>query len=319
MKTVIKISVLMVLLLSFYACDSDMNDGAVLILPLRMGLYASPDWGAEDIHPGGLIVFTYEDYGLRCLCLFYCNEYGSVIGQIPTADDYDPFDVSEPSWAPSRMEVVCKVDNAYTMEEGLYICDASGNLKLLVAGEFCGSPNWSPDGSRIAYLLYELYEDYEYVYNLFVIDADGGTPTRLTTTGVRSFDWFPDGERIIYETFQSGDHVLVALDVDSGVETELYINDNYMDDVVVSPDGEYVAYSFNPPGETPRDIYVLNIKTEEIRRVTAEKIPPPEENPIPMMQGAFSPIWSPDGKSMAFLSTRRNYNGYDLYKIRVFE
>lgn len=317
MKTVIRIIILIILLLSFYACDSEIDDGAVLILPLSMGLYASPDWGAEDIHPGGLIIFTYEDYGFKCLCLLYCNGYGSVIGYIPTANDYDPFNVSEPSWAPNRMEVVCKLDNSYTMEEGLYICDAFGNLEILVAGEFCGTPNWSPDGTKIAYLLYELYEDY--VYNIFVIDADGGTPIRLTTSGVRSFDWFPDGERIIYDTFKGGYHVLVALDVDSGVETELYVNNNYMEDVAVSPDGECVAYSCNPPGETPRDIYILNIKTKEIRRVTAEKIPPPEEYPIPMMHGAFSPTWSPDGKSIAFLSTRHNYNSYDLYKTRVFE
>jgi Tol biopolymer transport system component len=313
MKTVVKITVVITLLLAFYACDTEVDDGAVLILPLSLDLNASPDWGAGDVHPGSLIVFACENYGLGggCFCLMYCDEYGSVIAQIPAANDYDPFDVSEPSWAPNRREVVCKLDNSYTKEAGLYICDVFGNLELLVAGGSCGKPKWSPDGSKIAYLLYEDSE-----YNIFVIDVGGGTPRRLTTGGVGSFDWFPDGKRLLCR-YQG----LTSIDVNTGeiVDlSDLTSEITYMDEINVSPDGEYVAYSCNPAGDTPRDIYILNLKTKEICRVTAEKIPPPEEYPIPMMHGAFSPTWSSDGKSIAFLSTRRNYNSYNLYKIRVF-
>ena len=304
MQWVKVLGVVIVLILLTCACDTVLDDGAVLILPLNIGLYASPDWGAEDRYSGGLIIFTYEDFGTRCLYFLYCDDDGYLIGHIPTFDDYDMFNVSEPSWAPKGMKVVCKLNHSITMEDGLYICDILGNLEPLVVGSGYKEPKWSPEGSKIAYLLYE-----DSKYNIFVIDAEGGTATRLTTGGVGSFDWFPDGERLLYIQRGQG---LMSINVNTGETADLSDLSSKIpsiDEIDVSPDGERVAFE----GEGNR-IYVLNLKTGEIRQVTAWEYEP-DDYPHLCPSGDFTPTWSPDGNWIAFVSTRSSEH---LFKIRVF-
>ena len=58
---------------------------------------------------------------------------------------------------------------------------------------FDGYPDWSPDGSKLAYASGDRYEE------IYVMDSDGANPIRLIQTGVASDpDWSPDGATIAF-------------------------------------------------------------------------------------------------------------------------
>ena len=78
-----------------------------------------------------------------------------------------------------------------------------------------------------------------------------------------------------------------------------------------SPDGKYIAYSCRKVAgrdyafSTNTDIYLYNVETGETQNLTAG-----------MMGYDTAPLFSPDGKKLAFLSMERN--GYEADKNRLF-
>jgi TolB protein len=86
---------------------------------------------------------------------------------------------------------------AYQRHDGigfdLYVMPASGGegTQLTNGPGDESSPNWSPDGARVAFLADSALQ---------VVSADGGDATRLTelTGDVIDFDWMPDGSALVY-------------------------------------------------------------------------------------------------------------------------
>jgi Tol biopolymer transport system component len=63
-------------------------------------------------------------------------------------------------------------------------------------------PDWSPDGSKIAYA-----DSLTGTSDIYVMNADGSDQTRLTTSSDVEFGaaWSPDGNEIAYVRFVNGD------------------------------------------------------------------------------------------------------------------
>jgi Tol biopolymer transport system component len=74
----------------------------------------------------------------------------------------------------------------------IWICDSDGSnqQRLTSLGVFCGSPQWSPDGERMAF-----QSILEGQWGIFVTSADGGKPKRLTSSPVLEVtsSWSRDG------------------------------------------------------------------------------------------------------------------------------
>lgn len=120
-------------------------------------------------------------------------------------------------------------------------------------------------------------------------------------------------------------------------------------DAAVSPNGTQVAFSSNREGQW--EIYILDLKTDELTRVTNTKsfdgspawspdgqyliyqtlngdhldliiqsIADPESAPIQLTSGAgnnFSPAWSPDGRTIAFITDRGGKNALWLADLQT--
>jgi Tol biopolymer transport system component len=295
MKWVRTVAWVVVLILLACACDTELDDGAIPISPEYMDVN-SPDWG-----PSGLIIFSSWNYGTYGSELWYCDSEGAGLKQV--TDNY--FTEFSPSWSPDGKSVVCGFEGDSLIEYGLFVCDISdGGLTPLITGDTYIYPKWSPDGSRIAY-------NRRSDYNLFVIDVESTIPEDLGSHGLL-VGWAADSERLLCKRGK-GDYLIICiLDLGTGEETEAYVGTHSMTSTAISPNGEWAAYEYNDPNKHTDDIYIANLKTKEVRRVTYETDP----DDFPGMQiGAFHPTWSPDGKWLAFSSTRSSRH---LYKIRVF-
>ncbi|MEJ2483414.1 MAG: hypothetical protein P8049_09960, partial [Gemmatimonadota bacterium] len=146
---------------------------------------------------------------------------------------------------------------------------------------------------------------------IHVIDVRSGENERRWTpelNGVQSPDWSQDGSRIVFTGLLGGISDLYIWELDSGAMERL-TSDRYAQlHPAWSPDGSTLAYATDRTPETDLDqlvfgplrIATMDLETREQRLLEGQK-------------GGLSinPVWSPDGRDIAYLSTREGL--FDLY------
>jgi Tol biopolymer transport system component len=153
--------------------------------------------------------------------------------------------------------------------------DGSGQTRLTNNSDLDGSPVWSPDGTKIAFVHFDL----EAInFEIRVMNADGSGQTSLISDAL-SPAWSPDGTQI---AFMRGGRVYVMNADGSGV-TNLNQSGS---DPTWSPDGSKIAFSTNRDGNW--EVYVMNADGSSPANLTND----PEVD--------AQPAWSPDGSRIAF-------------------
>jgi dipeptidyl aminopeptidase/acylaminoacyl peptidase len=182
--------------------------------------------------------------------------------------------------------VVSKLDekkDASDSDVWMVRVDADGRdaIRLTSSDKNESTPRWSPDGRYLAFLSARDGKS-----QVWLLDRRGGEAVKLTdeTQGVNSFVWSPDSTRL----------ALVMTDPDPDAAQE---NDENKDEKKAPKPIVVRRLQFKRDGEgfltDRRDhLYVFDIATKKIVQLT---------------KGAFddaSPVWAPDGKSLAFVSNR---------------
>jgi Tol biopolymer transport system component len=145
-------------------------------------------------------------------------------------------------------------------------------------------PAWSPDGSRIAFLV-EVLGAGSAVYT---VETNGTTATLVSdspgTEG--SLAWSPDGAWVAFHTFQDGEaHIVMARS--DGTDERLLTTDETIDvGPAWSPDGRQLV--FTRQLDTGRQVYLVDADGGPARNISANAF---DES---------SPRWSPDGVWIAF-------------------
>lgn len=158
-------------------------------------------------------------------------------------------------------------------------------------------PDWSPDGTRIAFS-----SQREGSFDIHVMAADGTGTRRLTQTkgNDTSPTWSPDGERIAFA--RDGDVYVMKAD---GSEARR-ISDVTAEEgePAWSPDGRWIAYVRREPGTPAREIWVMEPDGKGRRQLTV------------LESASYSPAWSPDSTRIAF-ATNNRISKYDIYWVTI--
>jgi len=192
----------------------------------------------------------------------------------------------QPSWAPKSNKLI------YATQTGrwdglVYRVDLNGkHKKPLLLPRLDASPQWSPDGERLAFSR----DGAVYVVNTpGPRYSEGGD---LQSVGLRGSDpaWSPDGSMIVVS---SGLELVVA-SADGTAPTHIRPDLNPADfervsDPAWSPDAKRIAFVATETSGT-RDIYVVAPAGKSLARLPLEC----------GLNGASSPTWSPNGEFLGF-------------------
>lgn len=191
----------------------------------------------------------------------------------------------------------------------IYSTDRNGNVhtRLTNSSKIESSPKLSPNGENIAYLLSK-----NSLKELWMMDYEGnqGKLVSRRDESVEDFFWSPDSNKIAYKRKkEDGQHDISLLNIVDGTVNEVTNNTSIEKLGNWSPDGEWIAYAV--------------IKTDEMltkgdQRVGIFKKNPEGVDEVRLTENFedHNPVWSPDGKKIAFLSTRGG-DDIDIYVLEV--
>jgi Tol biopolymer transport system component/DNA-binding winged helix-turn-helix (wHTH) protein len=180
-------------------------------------------------------------------------------------------------------------------------------LTTLAGGEY--EPALSPDGKTITFVW---GQEGHPLFHIYTQAIDMGSPVRLTATNSASEGspaWSPDGRYIAFITCTDNGQGsgLYITSMSGGAERKIaniaprpHIFDRQID---WSPNGNSLALVDRNSTEEPFSIYTLSLNNGVKRRLVA---------PPPASPGDSGPVFSPDGREIAFRRTESIGNN-DIY------
>jgi Tol biopolymer transport system component len=212
---------------------------------------------------------------------------------------------TQPTWSPDGGRIA-------------YVSDRDGNQDIWVAQAAGGSaanftadhrgfdrdPSWSPDGSQIAFV------SERDGGGVFVMPAIGGSPTRISPyrLGLSSPQWSADGSEIAIVFREGAGSLIDIVSTRTRESRRLRIPGDAGNrfDLSWSPDGRFFAYVRAPA------------RTEGISRIWMLRASDQQEFPVTDGKwNDWSPSWSPDSRSIFFVSNRDGT--MDLWQQRLAE
>jgi Tol biopolymer transport system component len=177
-------------------------------------------------------------------------------------------------------------------------------------------PALSPDGKQFAFV----YDGESNNFDIYVKLLDAGTALRLTTNPALDLHptWSPDGRYLAFLRVSPAKQEIFVVPAMGGAERKIaeitsaaaawQEEGSAMHNTgpAWSPDGGYLAVGDRPDIEGPDAVYLYSVDTGKRRKLTA-----PDSESI----GDSMPVFSPDGRQIAFVRTASQRGIMDIFVI----
>jgi len=208
---------------------------------------------------------------------------------------FNKVDDISPAWSPDGRMI------AYTsyqsLSAGLYFLQVYEGRRITVSvrgGNF--SPSWSPDGKKLAFMSTMDGNSEIYVADVDEDSLKRGTVRIKRLTFNNGIDtaptWSPTGRQMAFVSDRGGTPQIYTMDAEgSNVIRVSFGGSTHHDSPAWSPAGDRIVFVARV--ENAFDLYVLDLRTQQIAKLTESKA------------RNESPSWSPDGRHIVFTSNMR--------------
>ena len=209
-----------------------------------------------------------------------------------------------PRWSPDKKKIVYMSDQTGDMEINVVDPEGKSITRLTHNGGDDRFPRWSPDGKHLAFI-----SEQGGTPEVYLMSANGGRATKITSNGADDIlgDWSPNGEWLVYYNNGSMEERGLWLRNPDGVNL-VRLTTGKDRDPVWSPDGKHIVFVRWDGGNA--DLFVLRKPADGTWQdgIEVTSLTQHEADDI-------SPNWSPDARSIAFVSFRDG--SAEIYTMRV--
>lgn len=238
-----------------------------------------------------LLFISDRDACKRCFSLYTSDIDGNTVKKMSNLQVED-------AWMGSRngqKELIVSGRIGTTVRYQLFLVNLeTGHFRQLTnePGAAFRDPTFSPNGKKIAFVYKKNRTDRSEIEELYVMNADGTNRKKLTTypaddplakdLGYKAGPphWNAKYNFISYQSNQKGKSSIYAVTPDGKKQWKLTANDfdeGYHD---WSPDGEWLVGDVSDPKTGRWDIFVMNYKSKEVKKLTGDSPMKYHQSPV---------------------------------------